>query len=163
MLGAVAFALSLQIPHSLPARSFIVSTTLVIVLITTVLLGAFMSAFARCIGIRVEPQTPHDRFRNRSSLHNRWRRFDDNCMKRIFGGQVQREDYTPTAGEDPLELQEQALISTAPSDASTSNATVDESYNSLFGKRRGSGRHGRHASGVGAGGGRNGYMNGEAF
>ena len=104
-LGAVAFALSLQIDSSFRSKEFIVSTTLVIVLITTILLGAFMSAFARFVGITIERgESKHEHLRDRGALHNRWRRFDDNCLKRILGGKiVLGEEYDSTRDEH-LEL-----------------------------------------------------------
>lgn len=53
--GAIAFALSLQVQHSLsPNRSIIVSTTLIVVLVTTVVLGGLMSIFAKMIGLSKE-------------------------------------------------------------------------------------------------------------
>lgn len=53
--GAIAFALSLEInPKIAPHRDQMVSTTLMMVLMTTVVLGGVMSAFAKIIGLSTE-------------------------------------------------------------------------------------------------------------
>lgn len=58
IIGAVAFALSLQIKPSLsPNSSLLVSSTLVVVLITTMLFGGLMSIFTKCIGLKAEEPT----------------------------------------------------------------------------------------------------------
>jgi hypothetical protein len=55
IIGAVAFALSLQIKPSLsPNSSLLVSSTLVVVLITTLLFGGLMSIFTKFIGLKAE-------------------------------------------------------------------------------------------------------------
>lgn len=54
-IGAIAFALSLQIKPSLsPNASLIVSSTLVVVLITTLIFGGLMSIFTKFIGLKEE-------------------------------------------------------------------------------------------------------------
>lgn len=56
--GAIAFALSLQIKEDLaPHKKQMVSTTLMVVLITTIVLGGLMSAFAKLIGLDPESVT----------------------------------------------------------------------------------------------------------
>ena len=46
-----------------------------------------MSAFARCLGLTFEkPMMKIQDPSEKSSLHKKWRNFDDNCMKPIFGG-----------------------------------------------------------------------------
>jgi len=53
--GAIAFALSLEINSSIaPHRDEMVSTTLMMVLMTTIVLGGVMSAFAKLIGLNAE-------------------------------------------------------------------------------------------------------------
>lgn len=53
--GAIAFALSLEINSEIaPHRDQMVSTTLMMVLMTTVVLGGVMSAFAKLIGLDAE-------------------------------------------------------------------------------------------------------------
>ena len=55
IIGAVAFALSLQIKPSLsPNAGLIMSSTLVVVLITTLLFGGLMSVFTKWIGLKEE-------------------------------------------------------------------------------------------------------------
>lgn len=53
--GAIAFALSLEINEEIaPHRDQMVSTTLMMVLMTTIVLGGLMSAFAKLIGLDSE-------------------------------------------------------------------------------------------------------------
>lgn len=55
--GAIAFGLSAQIPNSLTTkRSNIVSTTLSVVLISTIILGGFMSFFCNIVGLSKEQE-----------------------------------------------------------------------------------------------------------
>lgn len=57
-LGAIAFALSLQIKPSLsPNSGLLVSSTLVVVLITTLIFGGLMSIFTKLIGLKEETVT----------------------------------------------------------------------------------------------------------
>ena len=59
--GAIAFALSLEIEHDIaPHREMMVSTTLMMVLMTTVVLGGIMSAFAKIIGLDAEGEEGED-------------------------------------------------------------------------------------------------------
>jgi NhaP-type Na+/H+ or K+/H+ antiporter len=59
IIGAIAFALSLQIKPSLaPNHSLLVSSTLVVVLITTLLFGGLMSIFTKVIGLKEETINP---------------------------------------------------------------------------------------------------------
>lgn len=54
-VGAVAFALSLQINPALsPNCSLLVSSTLVVVLVTTLFFGGLMSVFTKVIGVEHE-------------------------------------------------------------------------------------------------------------
>jgi hypothetical protein len=55
--GAIAFGLSAQIPTSLTGkRTYIVSTTLSIVLLSTIILGGLMSFFAKMVGVSKEKE-----------------------------------------------------------------------------------------------------------
>ena len=55
--GAIAFGLSVQIPNSLSKRrTYIVSTVLSIVLLSTIILGGLMSFFARIVGLSKEKE-----------------------------------------------------------------------------------------------------------
>lgn len=59
VLGAIAFALSLQISPSLsPNSGLLVSSTLVVVLVTTLLFGGLMSIFTKIIGLKEETPNP---------------------------------------------------------------------------------------------------------
>ena len=86
------------------------STTLMVVLITTIVLGGLMSAFAKIIGLEKEnllaesiaPRFTHKDagahdpntarksviFDKEKSLAKSWRNFDDKFIKPIFGGDL---------------------------------------------------------------------------
>jgi NhaP-type Na+/H+ or K+/H+ antiporter len=104
--GAIAFALSLEISDKIaPHRDQMVSTTLMMVLMTTVVLGGFMSAFAKLIGLDAESADEeedigtHDaqieRFsdvifkdKKRSWLQTKFHMLDDKILKPCFGGDL---------------------------------------------------------------------------
>jgi NhaP-type Na+/H+ or K+/H+ antiporter len=55
--GAIAFGLSAQIPGSLSSkRSYLISTTISIVLLSTIIIGGLMSFFANRVGLSKEDQ-----------------------------------------------------------------------------------------------------------
>lgn len=55
--GAIAFGLSLQIPIGISRkRSYLVSTTLSVVLLSTIILGGLMSFFAKVVGLSKEKE-----------------------------------------------------------------------------------------------------------
>ena len=57
-LGAIAYALSLQIKPSLsPDSGLLVSSTFVVVLITTLIFGGLMSIFTKLIDLKEESLT----------------------------------------------------------------------------------------------------------
>ena len=106
---AIAFALSLEIDESIaPHRNEMVSTTLMMVLMTTIVLGGVMSAFAKLIGLEKENLTPsheggdHDSFidqlkerkllkpKKRSWLQKKLNWLDDSVLKPLFGGDLSR-------------------------------------------------------------------------
>lgn len=69
--GAIAFALSLEISEEIaPHRDSMVSAVLMMVLMTTVVLGGLMSAFAKIIGLEVE-EDPADLTGTHDSQINR--------------------------------------------------------------------------------------------
>jgi NhaP-type Na+/H+ or K+/H+ antiporter len=104
--GAIAFALSLEISDKIaPHRDQMVSTTLMMVLMTTVVLGGFMSAFAKLIGLDAESADEEedigthdaqiDRFsdvifkdKKRSWLQTKFHMLDDKILKPCFGGDL---------------------------------------------------------------------------
>jgi NhaP-type Na+/H+ or K+/H+ antiporter len=104
--GAIAFALSLKITdHISPHKNILVSITLIIVLMTTIILGGLMAAFAKLIGLSVESNVEAHDYVARASLivddrktalerpnvswlQKNWRYFDNNYVKKLFGGDL---------------------------------------------------------------------------
>lgn len=105
--GAIAFALSLKIGKDIaPHKDALISITLIIVLMTTIIMGGLMAAFAKLIGLSVESNTESHDFIARSSmiessnrktalerkdagwLQKKWRFIDDKYIKKIFGGDL---------------------------------------------------------------------------
>ena len=107
--GAIAFALSLKISGDISShRDTLISITLIIVLMTTIILGGLMAAFAKLIGLSVESNIESHDFIARQSmlipndrktaleradagwLQKRWRYIDDNYIKKIYGGKLEK-------------------------------------------------------------------------
>lgn len=107
--GAIAFALSLEINSSIaPHRVQMVSTTLMMVLMTTVVLGGVMSAFCKLIGLDAEGTAePEDNLSVRDSRASRlsdiifktkkkswiqlkFHLLDDKVLKPCFGGDMSK-------------------------------------------------------------------------
>jgi len=107
--GAIAFALSLKISGDISShRDTLISITLIIVLMTTIILGGLMAAFAKLIGLSVESNIESHDFIARQSmlipndrktaleradagwLQKKWRYIDDNYIKKIFGGKLEK-------------------------------------------------------------------------
>jgi hypothetical protein len=105
--GAIAFALSLKIGKDIaPHKDALISITLIIVLMTTIIMGGLMAAFAKLIGLSVESNTESHDFVARASmieannrktalerkdagwLQKKWRFIDDKYIKKIFGGDL---------------------------------------------------------------------------
>lgn len=103
--GAIAFALSLKIPLKIAVhKDSLVSLTLIIVLMTTIILGGLMAAFAKLIGLSVESNIESHDYIARSSmigdrktalerkdaswLQKKWRSLDNNYIKKLFGGDL---------------------------------------------------------------------------
>ena len=106
--GAIAFALSLEISSKMEHRSQMVSTVLMVVLMTTIVLGGLMSTFAKLIGLDPEStaveddkgvsqhksvQSSKDNKKKDSKCRQRWRWFDDNYIKRYVGGDTSRSKH----------------------------------------------------------------------
>ena len=120
--GAIAFALSLKIsPEIAVHKNILVSLTLVIVLMTTIILGGLMAAFAKLIGLSVESNVEAHDYIARSSLllQNRktaleredvtkiqriWRYFDDRYVKPVFGGAIKKNESRIVPEEESKEL-----------------------------------------------------------
>ena len=87
--GAIAFALTFEIKETMPHREQIISTTLIVVLITTIVLGGLMSAFAKIVGLQAEntrtrKESVYERFSTKIEDEKDpgcWRRFDDRYIK----------------------------------------------------------------------------------
>lgn len=107
--GAIAFALSLEISDKIaPHRDQMVSTTLMMVLMTTVVLGGIMSAFTKLIGLETEAPEEEDmgthdaqieRFsdiifndKKRSWLQTKFHLLDDKILKPCFGGDLSKRE-----------------------------------------------------------------------
>jgi NhaP-type Na+/H+ or K+/H+ antiporter len=104
--GAIAFALSLEINKEIaPHRDQMVSTTLMMVLMTTVVLGGIMSAFARLIGLDIETAEDEDeqegskaerltdiifKEKKKSWLQRKFHWLDDHVIKPLFGGNMSK-------------------------------------------------------------------------
>lgn len=105
--GAIAFALSLEIKYEIaPHRDQMVSTTLMMVLMTTIVLGGVMAAFAKLIGLDKESNDEdlgtHDSFIERMSdivftkskkkswIQLKFNWLDDNILKPLFGGDLSK-------------------------------------------------------------------------
>ena len=106
--GAIAFALSLEINEDIaPHRNEMVSTTLMMVLMTTIVLGGVMSAFAKLIGldkenVGSEHGGDHDSYidqldyalirkpKKKSWLQKKLNWLDDSVLKPLFGGDLSR-------------------------------------------------------------------------
>ena len=105
--GAIAFALSLKIPSKISEhKNSLVSLTLIIVLMTTIIFGGLMAAFAKLIGLSVESTIESHDIIARSSqivdrktalerddsswLQKKWRSIDNNYIKRLFGGDLSK-------------------------------------------------------------------------
>ena len=109
--GAIAFALALKIPSEISThKDQLVSITLLIVLMTTIILGGLMAAFAKLIGLSVESNTESHDYTARESMmkkdpnnrktalerkdaswiQKKWRYFDNTYIKRIFGGDIDK-------------------------------------------------------------------------
>lgn len=105
--GAIAFALALKVsPEIAQHKNQLVSLTLVIVLMTTIIFGGLMAAFAKLIGLSVESNTEsHDYIARATALDKlekskkkskedkevtwfqaKWRTIDDKFLKKLFGG-----------------------------------------------------------------------------
>ena len=106
--GAIAFALSLEISSEIaPHRESMISATLMMVLMTTVVLGGLMSAFAKIIGLEPEGEEEDEVSGVRESKTNRmsdivfknnkksWLQrklnlLDDKVLKPCFGGDLSK-------------------------------------------------------------------------
>lgn len=114
--GAIAFALSLKISSEVsPHKEALVSITLIIVLMTTIIMGGLMATFAKLIGLSAEgsapgslPEAKAQSFIERESmlitgdqktalertdagwLQKKWRHIDDKYIKKIFGGDLHK-------------------------------------------------------------------------
>lgn len=104
--GAIAFALSLEINKEIaPHRDQMVSTTLMMVLMTTVVLGGVMSAFAKLIGLDAESAEEEDEVegskaerltdivfkeKKKSWLQKKFHWLDDHVLKPCFGGNLSK-------------------------------------------------------------------------
>jgi len=103
--GAIAFALSLEISEDIaPHRDQMVSTTLMMVLMTTIVLGGVMSAFAKLIGLNAEQEedeltgTHDDKIERLTDVVFKQRRkgwckkkfnwLDVRVLKPLFGGDL---------------------------------------------------------------------------
>lgn len=105
--GAIAFALALKIDDEIAVhKKQLVSITLVIVLMTTIIFGGLMAAFAKLIGLDVESNTEKHNFLARASMvgkksrktaletkdaswiQKKWRYLDNNYIKKLFGGDL---------------------------------------------------------------------------
>lgn len=105
--GAIAFALSLEISEDIaPHRESMVSATLMMVLMTTVVLGGIMSAFAKIIGMEHEGEEEalegtHDsrltrmtdlmrKNKKKGWLQRKLNLLDDKVLKPLFGGDLSK-------------------------------------------------------------------------
>lgn len=106
--GAIAFALSLEINSEIaPHRDQMVSTTLMMVLMTTVVLGGVMSAFAKLIGLDAETADENEigdvrestasrltdivfKSKKKSWLQIKFNLLDDKILKPLFGGNMSK-------------------------------------------------------------------------
>jgi len=112
--GAIAFALSLKISGEISDhKDALVSITLIVVLMTTIILGGLMAAFAKLIGLSVESNTESHDFIARQSMHikadgktalerkdatwlqKKWRYIDDRFIKKVFGGDLKHGKKHP--------------------------------------------------------------------
>mmetsp|Transcript_38834 Transcript_38834/g.38389 ORF Transcript_38834/g.38389 Transcript_38834/m.38389 type:complete len:191 (+) Transcript_38834:1143-1715(+) len=123
--GAIAFALSLKISSEVsPHKEALVSITLIIVLMTTIIMGGLMAAFAKLIGLSAEgsapgslPEAKAQSFIERESmlitgdqktalersdagwLQKKWRHVDDKYIKKIFGGDLHKHKKKEKEGQ----------------------------------------------------------------
>ena len=106
--GAIAFALSLEIKEEIAIhRDQMVSTTLMVVLITTIVLGGIMSAFAKLIGLETETNGEEDKgshslkidiltdivlpkTKKKSWIQLKFNWLDDKILKPLFGGDLSK-------------------------------------------------------------------------
>lgn len=106
--GAIAFALSLEISAEIaPHRDSMISAVLMMVLMTTVVLGGIMSAFAKIIGLEYEEEDQpietgsHDskvsrltdilyKNKKKSWLQRKLNLLDDKVLKPLFGGDLSK-------------------------------------------------------------------------
>lgn len=105
--GAIAFALSLEIKAEIaPHRDQMISTTLMMVLMTTIVLGGIMSAFAKLIGLEKEGEDDdlgtHDsridkladivfpKTKKKSWIQLKLNWLDDKILKPLFGGDLSK-------------------------------------------------------------------------
>ncbi|CAI2364053.1 unnamed protein product [Moneuplotes crassus] len=147
--GAIAFALSLEIgPSIAPHRDQMVSTTLMMVLMTTVVLGGVMSAFAKLIGLDAEVTDEdelagtHDskierltdvvfKDKKKGLCKRMFRKLDNKILKPLFGGDMSKikrassfQSYMTTTTPKPA-ADTQALLRSSPSnDADMQNRTA---------------------------------------
>lgn len=128
--GAIAFALSLEINHDIaPHRDQMVSTTLMMVLMTTVVLGGIMAAFARIIGLDSEVDDEdgtgtHDtrvsrltdimfKTKKKSWLQKKFNLLDDKVLKPLFGGNMSKvEKHKKEREEEERRTQFQKIQAT---------------------------------------------------
>mmetsp|Transcript_11140 Transcript_11140/g.12536 ORF Transcript_11140/g.12536 Transcript_11140/m.12536 type:complete len:336 (-) Transcript_11140:167-1174(-) len=117
--GAIAFALSLKIPSKIAVhKESLISITLIIVLMTTIILGGLMAAFAKLIGLSVESNIEAHDYIARASLikdtknalertdvswlQRNWRYFDNKYIKRIFGGDLGKKTQALSESHDSV-------------------------------------------------------------
>lgn len=114
--GAIAFALSLKISSEVSKhKEALISITLIVVLMTTIILGGLMAAFAKLIGLSAEGKVDRASIIQRESmlipssnqktaleradagwLQKRWRLVDDKYIKKIFGGDLHKRSKSQT-------------------------------------------------------------------
>lgn len=104
--GAIAFALSLEISQEIaPHRDSMISAVLMMVLMTTVVLGGLMSAFAKIIGLETEDEedirgTQDSKIsrltdiiykqKQKSWIQRKMNLLDDKILKPLFGGDLSK-------------------------------------------------------------------------
>lgn len=125
--GAIAFGMSLQISSTLTTKkTYMVSTTLSIVMISTILLGGLVSFFANCIGLSKEKEalfyhigsqaetSPSNnktdkRSRLKITAYAYLRSIDELIMRPYFGGATE-EDEEREREEELIEEEEHIKI-----------------------------------------------------
>ena len=108
--GAICFAMALNMktPHS----NIIITTTLMIVIITTIVLGILTPEMIKKFHLSNIFPTSTTNFKspkNYSKFHVWWRNFDDNIMKKYFGGS-KRSIHTNIPIQIPVHSTELSLI-----------------------------------------------------